>query len=150
LNLRLKSEGLGINSRESCAIHYRLGDLLTLNEKNPISRERIVLEYQKLEALWNFERLIVFSDSPEKAFQLFEGVTALEFIAPDYSTLEVMALSINAKFFVGTSSKISFWISGVRSQVRLEPSLLPSNNLLQYRGLVGIEMKGISTYQPNA
>lgn len=133
--------------RNTCSIHYRLGDLLTLNEKNPISSKCVLSEYQKLEAKWKFKNLVVFSDSPDKANQLFLGMTAANFATPSSSTVEVMANSLDSEYFIGTSSKISFWISGIRAQVRFKPSLLPFNNLEQYRGLAGNTIRFISTYQ---
>jgi hypothetical protein len=57
-----------------------------------------------------------------------------------------MANSIDSKYFIGTSSKISFWIAGIRAQSRNRPSLMPSSNLLQFAGIVGKKSECISTY----
>ena len=147
LDNRLKANVKDSALHDSCAIHYRLGDLITLPEKNPITIDCILSEFKKLEETLNFQKLVVFSDSPEKANQLFETLNSIEFSTPNASTVEVIANSVEAKFFIGTSSKISFWISGIRAQVRSMPSLLPISNFEQYRGLVGEKSYCISTYQ---
>jgi hypothetical protein len=147
LDNRLKASVKNSALHDACAIHYRLGDLITLTEKNPISIDCILSEFRKLEDTSNFQKLVVFSDSPEKANQLFETLNSIELSTPTVSTIEVIANSVEAKFFIGTSSKISFWISGIRAQVRSMPSLLPISNFEQYRGLVGEKSYHISTYQ---
>jgi hypothetical protein len=73
-------------------------------------------------------------------------VVPLEVKSPDSDTIGVMANSIDSKFFIGTSSKISFWIAGIRAQIRRSPSLLPSNNSTQFAGLEGKSRDLISTY----
>ena len=130
----------------SCAIHYRLGDLLILKEKSPISSELLVSEFQKVSESYDFDRLIIFSDSPDEATRKFELVRGIPVVSPKVSTVQVMAYSTDAKFFIGTSSKISFWISGIRAQVGQKPSSLPVNNYTQFGGLVGSSIKRILTY----
>jgi hypothetical protein len=124
-----------------------MGDLLTLVEKSPIPSDRIVSVLEQLLRTEAFDGLVIFSDSPQKAFDLFKGVVPLEVKSPDSDTIEVMANSIDSKFFIGTSSKISFWIAGIRAQIRRSPSLLPSNNSTQFAGLEGKRRDFISTYE---
>jgi hypothetical protein len=135
-----------LDARDMCSIHYRMGDLLTLKEKNPISGDLILNQFKSASKIYNFKRLIVFSDSPNDATKIFETVKDIELLVPDTSTVEAIAYSADAKLFIGTSSKISFWISGIRSQIRKKPSLLPEENLVQFRELVGNGMNQITTY----
>lgn len=134
----------------SCAIHYRLGDLLILKEKSPISSELLVSEFQRISESYDFDRLIIFSDSPEEAKRKFDLVRGTAVVSLNVSTIQVMAYSTDAEYFIGTSSKISFWISGLRAQVGQKPSLLPDNNFTQFGGLVGSSINLISTYSINA
>jgi hypothetical protein len=135
-----------LDARDICAIHYRMGDLLTLKEKNPISGDLILNQFESASKIYNFKTLIIFSDSPNDATKIFETVKHIEILVPDTSTVEAIAYSADSKLFIGTSSKISFWISGIRSQIRKKPSLLPEENLAQFRELIGNNMNLITTY----
>ncbi len=147
LNQRIQNNSTDLNLSQSCTVHYRLGDLLTLVEKSPIPSDRILSALEQLVRTEDFDSLVIFSDSPQKAFDLFNGVVPLEVKSPVSDTIEVMANSIDSKFFIGTSSKISFWIAGIRAQIKNCPSLLPSNNSTQFEGLVGKRRDFISTYE---
>lgn len=147
LDQRLHRSSIDLQLSESCTVHYRLGDLLTLAEKSPIPTPLLVSEVNNLAASIHFRDLYIFSDSPEKVYELFNTVVSLEVKSPNVDTVSVMANSIDSKYFIGTSSKISFWISGIRAQSRNSPSIMPSSNLLQYAGIVGKHRECISTYQ---
>lgn len=116
----------------SCIVHYRLGDLLVINDKNPISTQSIVSEYLKVQKELEIEDLIVFSDSPSEARSRFSSFLSGEFLVLDSRTSLVIANAIRAKYFIGTSSKVSFWIAGLRDVVYQRSSSLPSENLNQY------------------
>lgn len=147
LDQRIQINSTDLHLSQSCTVHYRLGDLLTLVGKSPIPSDRIVSALEQLVRTEAFDGLVIFSDSPQKAFDLFKGVVPLDVKSPDSDTIEVMSNSIESKFFIGTSSKISFWIAGIRAQIRRSPSLLPSNNSTQFAGLVGKRRDFISTYE---
>jgi hypothetical protein len=149
LNHRIHQDLPPLDLTNSCAIHYRLGDLLALKEKGPISSALLVSEFLNLAKGYDFDRLLIFSDSPNEAKSSFELLHNIEVVAPNVATVQVMAYSTDAKFFIGTSSKVSFWISGIRAQVLQKPSLLPSDNLAQFGGIVGLASNLISTYVVN-
>ena len=117
---------------QSCIVHYRLGDLMVINEKNPISTQSIVSEYLKVQKALKIKDLIVFSDSPSEARSRFSSLVSDEFLVLDSRTSLVIANAIRAKYFIGTSSKVSFWIAGLRDVVYQSSSSLPSDNFDQY------------------
>jgi len=97
----------------STVIHYRLGDLINLVEKQPVDPIKIInsLNYLAIE-----EPVIVFSDSPEIAAKLLQSSTSsYRFVALSYSTPATLLAAINGRNFVGTSSKISYWIILLRN-----------------------------------
>ena len=149
LDQRLHSGSIDLQLSESCAVHYRLGDLLILTEKSPIPVSLVVSAVNKLATSIHFRDLYIFSDSPEKIYDLFNKVVPLEVKSPNVDTVAVMANSIDSKYFIGTSSKISFWIAGIRAQSRKSHSSMPSINLVQFAGIVGKDSQCISTYQVN-
>jgi hypothetical protein len=120
----------GISS--SCIVHYRLGDLLEIIEKNPISAQSVVSEYFKVKNEIIIKDLVVFSDSPSEARSRFSTLISAEFLVLDSKTSLVIANAIKAKYFIGTSSKVSFWIAGLREVVYQSASSLPSENIDQY------------------
>jgi len=122
--------------RNYCAIHYRLGDLLTLAEKQPIAEESIRDEVFRVLSTHKFDSLIVLSDSPTEASNRLSGIGELEILSPDLGTIDVIATSLLATYFIGTSSKISFWIAAVRSSASSRDSSLPVVNNEQYKGML--------------
>ncbi len=108
----------GLDSKESedsLAIHYRLGDLLTLADKDPIDVKRIGLEIQRLVEAHNPSRILCFSDSPQVATKLLQSFTLgrpLE--SKDLPALSVIREACKSKLFIGSNSKISFWIVCLR------------------------------------
>ena len=120
------------NINKSCVIHYRLGDLLVINEKNPISAQSVVSEYLKIEKEIHIEDLIVFSDSHSEAHSRFSNLLSKDFLVLDSKTCLVIANAIRAKYFIGTSSKVSFWIAGLREVVYQRSSSLPMENIDLY------------------
>jgi hypothetical protein len=136
-----------VANESSCCIHYRLGDLLTLSEKKPISSLSVLSEFKTIQKLYDFSKLIVFSDSPIEAKQRFStaGTQLLE--VPNSSTTQVIANSVHAKYFIGTSSKISFWIAAIRAVVDQGRSSLPGINVDQFKGLVRGHTELINLYE---
>ena len=100
---------------DKTVIHYRLGDLLKLNDKGPVSPERVLKIIQQLEK--DGEREIsLFSDTPEIALErlsrsMISIVTVEELGAVD----TLMALS-ESNVLIGTNSKLSVWASLFRSR----------------------------------
>lgn len=134
--IELKRDSILPLPRNYCAIHYRLGDLLTLAEKNPISEESIRDEVFRVLSTHRFDSLIVLSDSPTEASIRLSGISQIEFVFPDFGTIDVIATSLHATYFIGTSSKISFWIAAIRSSTSSLDSSLPLVNDKQYKRML--------------
>lgn len=107
-------------------VHYRLGDLLTLQEKSPISSDRILGVLRDLQSRIG-TRIKLFSDSPGKATSfLASGQFPLDIVA-NFDAMDTLWILTNSPYFVGTNSKISVWavILSNESSIRVE-SYLPS------------------------
>jgi hypothetical protein len=104
----------GNNFKDSLSIHLRLGDLLLLKTKKPISFDVVAKQVNSIIARNSqLSNLIVASDSP--ALVLAEISTRLskslsiEIIDEDpWSTITKL---VKANYFLGTNSKISVWVS---------------------------------------
>jgi hypothetical protein len=116
----------------TCIVHYRLGDLLVITEKNPITAQSVASEFLRVKAEMHFNDLIIFSDSPSVARSRFSLLFSNEFVVLDSKTSLVIANAVQARYFIGTSSKVSFWIAGLREVVYQNPSSLPLGNLNQF------------------
>lgn len=123
--------------KEDCALHYRLGDLLTLSEKNPISAFRLASEYELINRQIQFPKLTVFSDSPAEVLSRLTPLIPDKVKVLDIPTTQVIASSVCSRYFIGTSSKVSFWIAAIRSVVHGNRSALPGENFTQYASLMG-------------
>ena len=131
---------------DACTMHYRLGDLLTLQEKNPIEAPRLSALYSSKKLLLVLRKLTVFSDSPLEAYNLLKPHIQEVFQILDLPTTDVIAGAISSKYFIGTSSKVSFWIAGIRATINGNRSALPRENKTQYASLVGIHTSLIDEY----
>ena len=128
-------------------IHYRLGDLLTLDKKNPVSANSIFSESSRLLNISKFDSIVVLSDSPEVARDVFSGIALKKMFAPSFNTFEVMNFAISSIYFLGTSSKVSFWIAAIRSSKLKIHSSLPKSNRTQMKCMLGSETKLIHYYE---
>lgn len=106
-------------------VHYRLGDLLTLQEKSPISSERILRIIQDVHSRVG-SRIKLFSDTPDAAINLLAVGKFPVDVARDYNGLATLWILVNSQYFIGTNSKISLWavILNGESTFRVE-SYLP-------------------------
>ena len=135
--------------KSSCIVHYRLGDLLIITEKNPITAQSVASEFLRVKDNMYFEDLIVFSDSPSEARSRFSPLFSNEFVVLDSKTSLVIANSVQSKYFIGTSSKVSFWIAGLREVVYQSPSSLPLENLNQFIKSSGTNSGLLHPYSTN-
>lgn len=131
---------------KDCALHYRLGDLLTLSEKKPISPSRLASEYRLKKIQMPFPRLTVFSDSPSEVLTRLAPLIQDDVNVLDLPTTQVIAVGISSAYFIGTSSKVSFWIAAIRSVVHGNRSALPGENFTQYASLMGSCIQLIDAY----
>jgi len=147
LNDRIERISEGIWSNKGvCSIHYRLGDLLHLENKGPLAPKAVLGELDRLSKLSNFSAVEVFSDSPSRALELLNQSGQQRMSAPDVGTISVFARAIQADSFLGTSSKVSFWIAGIRSVVFGKKSSMPSRNKREIAGILHNDFKDISFY----
>lgn len=142
----LKVDALFDDVSAVCSIHYRLGDLLSLDEKSPISENCVRAEYFKVNKGEQFNETLVFSDSPTEARARFSKFISQNLHTPEASTQQVIASAIQSAYFIGTSSKISFWIASIRAICFGSQSSLPSKNFPQYKGLFQDGVSLISPY----
>ena len=98
------------------AVHFRLGDLVDLDSKKPISAERIAqgIAKSRLE-IEEGRKILVLSDSPKLAIERLATCTQnIEFEAIDVPPRETIALLVEVITFVGSPSKISEWVAVFR------------------------------------
>jgi hypothetical protein len=99
---------------EGTLFHYRLGDLMTIESKSPLDPSR----FQNLPSL--VLPLQVMSDSIDRAQQLLSVQFSIN-ITPvvDKSPWDAISIGIRSQVFVGTPSKLSFWIIAIRSTLKI-------------------------------
>ena len=89
-------------------VHYRLGDLLTLQDKSPISSDRVLGVLQDLHSRIG-SRIELFSDSPDKATDFLAAGKFSVDVARDINAIDTLWILVNSNYFIGTNSKISIW-----------------------------------------
>ncbi len=102
------------HSREpSAALHMRLGDLISLNSKDPIPFESVIGQLSA--ALLNFpyiQTLEIASDSLEIALPVIQNqFSRFQILEVSGSALEIIHRFQRSKIFVGTNSKVSVWVT---------------------------------------
>jgi len=94
------------------AMHYRLGDLVTLTTKGPIDPQVLV---NLLKHIGDVNDLLVLSDSPTLAVnRLRTAGFSGELRTEDLPTIDTILRASNSPAFIGTSSKISYWVVLIR------------------------------------
>jgi hypothetical protein len=130
-----------------CGIHYRLGDLVGLDSKQPTSLSALVQEYKRLCSSMNFNTTKVFTDSPELVKSFSNSFENTKTEVPIASTVATMSVLIDTDYFIGTSSKISFWVAALRSKAGRRSSSIPIVNQTQMASLVDSNDPFIHFYQ---
>ena len=112
--------------RNALVVHYRLGDLLNLDEKQPINVDRVEGVLEKLRFQTN--RLVLLSDSNEEELAEFlKNSMILKFCKPsNYGPSKTLRFCIDAESFIGTGAKISLWAAIFRYFVHEKESFLPT------------------------
>jgi hypothetical protein len=115
-----------ITQKNALVIHYRLGDLLELVEKQPINVDRVESVLDKLRVQIN--NLVLLSDSNEEELAEFlKSSIILKFCKPsNYGPNKTLKFCIDAESFVGTGAKISLWAAIFRYFVHEKESFLPT------------------------
>ena len=113
-------------SSQTLVIHYRLGDLINLPNKSIIDPKYLIEKIRKITEADELEQILVYSDTISEAKKLLSPIENLSnFIRfSDESTFTVIQNSIIAKYFIGTNSKVSIWISKFRKFQNLPTELL--------------------------
>ena len=102
-------------SQIEIAIHYRMGDLLTLTEKSISPANKIIDVVREVQKIRDNVKIYVYSDSPQIVKEtLFNAGLTDEFAVKDLSTIEVIRSCVGANYFIGTGSKVSLWIVNIR------------------------------------
>ncbi len=130
------AQRLDLNSRSdegnlpfNAILHYRLGDLLSLDQKKPIPADRIVSALAKCHEV---HEILVLSDSPTIALAKLEQVSSgITFRLINATTKNAIKIGVSADLFFGTSSKISYWIILLR--------LLLADNRVSYLPIEDLE-----------
>jgi hypothetical protein len=119
-------ESPSITQKNTLVVHYRLGDLLSLDEKQPINVDRIegVLHELRVQA----NHLVLLSDSNEAELAEFlKSSKILKFYKPsNYDPNKTLRFCIDAESFIGTGAKISLWAAIFRYFVHEKESFLPT------------------------
>ena len=145
---------LGIDSntseQNSLGVHYRMGDLPTLKPIAlvPLDSISIVInELIKMGAV--FDKVKIFSDSivDNSNLQLPKKIDS-EWISVD--TLQTIRELSNARYFIGTSSKVSLWVAIFRWALDATGDVyLPTSIISQFFELTNIDRSksiNIKTY----
>ena len=107
-------------------IHYRLGDLMTLETKSPISEEILLQKLNSIVKDTPSISCIILSSDPDTASLKFSQLKTSMIIKSDYATpVEVLKIGTKSKIFLGTNSKISMWVVFIRMNLGLKNSFLP-------------------------
>lgn len=107
-----------------CCIHYRLGDLIKLESKNPINANLLMEQIEKINSLKNSTKFLVMSSDPEIAASRIKN-NNFDIKSVYADPLEVLKKGINCRSFIGTNSKISLWIVFARLYLGLAENFLP-------------------------
>ena len=107
-------------------VHYRLGDLLNLDEKQPINVDRVEGVLNELMVQKN--HIVLLSDSNEAELAEFlKNSVILKFCKPsNYGPNKTLRFCIDAESFIGTGAKISLWAAIFRYFVHEKESFLPT------------------------
>lgn len=98
------------------SLHYRLGDLISLKEKNPINSKLLSEIILKANKTYKSNKVYIYSDSIEVArSELSKFIIKAEIIPRQISALETVHECVNSSIFIGTNSKISIWIAILRA-----------------------------------
>jgi len=103
----------GEDDNNHLSLHLRLGDLISLDTKKPISFESIKFQIDiVLRKYPGISKLQVASDTLDSALEsLHSNLYGIEVSGISKSALDVIFLFQNGRVFIGTNSKISVWVA---------------------------------------
>jgi len=114
---------------DSLSLHYRLGDLISLKEKNPINSKLLSEIILKANKTYKSNKVYIYSDSIKVAqSELSKFFIEAEIILRQVSALETVHECVKSSIFIGTNSKISIWIAILRAaSPNTKKSYLPTD-----------------------
>lgn len=126
------------------SVHYRLGDLLNLKNKSPIENSRVVDAIRGLQEKYG-SNITLYSDSPKHAESLLKDANFSNVSLANSDPVQTLWNLVNAKYLVGTNSKISVWavILDTQESRHLE-SFLPRE--IQHHILANVGRKKTVTF----
>ena len=106
---------------QAFTLHYRLGDLEVISEKSPIRLESIQGIIDEITTDQPVQFLSLYSDTLDLAKQRLNSTNNGMIIkSEDKLPLEMIYECVMSHTFIGTNSKISFWIAICRSVFKSE------------------------------
>ena len=114
MNRKIDFSSLSLST--SLGLHFRLGDLIDLQSKSPISINRIFAGIDKGNSTKSLKHIYVASDSTALALNLLTDLSDRGYKLDVFEgpTWEVIFFLSTTKVFVGSSSKVSEWIALLR------------------------------------
>lgn len=113
-------EGLGEKSLAGVlTIQYRLGDLLNLPEKGFVDPKLLLSITDSVSEKSHTSKTILLTDSPAEAKHLLDTSNRNWEVA-NLSPIATIKICVNSSEFIGTNSKISFWITVFRALMNKE------------------------------
>ncbi len=117
------------SSTSSIAIHYRLGDLIALNNKTYIDPDLLVNAIRHIQNSSSgiSNEIVVYSDSPKFAeAKLISVSDEFRFLFRSKSTWDTIMDLVKYDYFIATNSKIGIWVTLFRSADKVKrQSLVP-------------------------
>lgn len=110
-------------SQFELGIHFRLGDLITLNKKKPIAQDRLASGFNQLDQEVASKKIVVFSDSPDQAFDLLSFIPNLQVPESTLSALDTISALNSTCKFLGTPSKLTEWVVLLRLTLLSKPQV---------------------------
>ena len=147
LNIAMSAKLLEIDSQheEYIAIHYRLDDLINL--KNTVDAKLLMHQIFEIKEKFGLAKVLLLSDSFELAKQKLYPI-------PIYNTEEftdpwsAINLGINSKVFIGTNSKLSYWIVLFRLMIDSNSvNFLPKSNESEFRKTKYVSSENLFFYK---
>lgn len=106
-------------------IHYRLGDLLDLESKSPVSTQRIDKLIEELSL--TPQKVILLTDSSSEEYYSFveDSKFLTQFKPFNQNPLKTLESCIQSDVFIGTGAKIVLWAAIFRKYIFQRNSYLP-------------------------
>jgi hypothetical protein len=116
----IDSEDLGGESMvDVLTIQYRLGDLLNLSNKGFVDSKLLSDIANSIVDKTHISNTILLTDSPAEAMQLLDTSNRNWKVA-NLSPISTIKLCVDSSEFIGSNSKISFWITVFRALMNKE------------------------------